>query len=130
MRKNTIFTLIAVLLFAVCSVQTTLAAFKVADESVNEIDLASVRAQIVEQYEPAGSVYPGGAVDKMVNVENTGSIDCVVRVKIEKAWGETRDEDGKLIVNSDYSTENILIEYNTEYWLMTKSTDIFTTRAY
>ena len=116
-RVNTVFCLLTVLLLAFSAFQTTLAAFKVVNESVHEIDMANVKARIIEQYEPASGVYPGNTVDKVVNVSNTGNSDCVVRVAVEKAWGESRGDDGKLIADGAYSTDNILIEYNTEYWL-------------
>jgi len=116
-RINTVFCLLFVLLFAFSTVQTTLAAFKIVNESVHEIDMANVKARIIEEYEPAADVFPGNIVDKVVNVTNTGNSGCVVRVKVEKAWGESRGDDGKLIVDSTYSVDNILIEYNAEYWM-------------
>ena len=39
-----------------------------------------------------------------------------MRIKVEKAWGAERDGDGNLTVDSSFSTDNILIDYNTEYW--------------
>lgn len=117
MRKHTFFSLIAVFIFVVSAIGTTQAAWKASQDSVHEIDLTGVKAQIVEEYERAVNVYPGNTVDKLVNVKNTGSSDCLVRVKVEKAWGAQRDEDGKLIVDDTYPTDNIIIDYNTDFWL-------------
>ena len=117
MRKNTIFLLLTTALLIFSTIGTTLASFKAGNESAHEIDLAAIKARIIEEYEHQSNVYPGNTVDKVVNVKNTGTSDCVVRVKVEKAWGERRDEDGKLIVDSAYSTDNIQIEYDTTYWV-------------
>jgi len=116
MRKNTIFCLLTAVLFIFSSIGTTLAAQKVIDESVHEVNMAGVKAQIIEEYEKAVNVYPGSTSSKVVNMQNTGSSDVVVRVRVEKAWGETRDEDGKLIADDAWSTDNITIEYNTKFW--------------
>lgn len=116
MRKNTVFCLLAAVLLVFSSIGTTLAAQKVIDESEHLVNMAGVKAQIVEEYEQGVEVYPGNTIDKVVNVRNTGSSDAVIRVKVEKAWGETRGEDGKLIVDDAWSTDNITIDYNTEYW--------------
>jgi|GEM_PF-1212358 len=116
MRKNTILCLLAAALLVFSSAGTTLAAQKVIDNSEHVVNTAGVKARIVEEYEQNSVVYPGNTVDKVVNVQNTGSSDAVVRVRVEKAWGEIRAEDGKLIADDAYSTDNIIIEYNTEYW--------------
>lgn len=94
----------------------TAASWKSQGDTVNKITMASVRGQIVEEYEQDQIVYPNGTVDKTVQVKNTGTADALPRVKIEKAWGDGRDENGKLIVNPDLSTDNIEIVYNTEQW--------------
>ena len=117
MRKNTIFCLLAALLLIVSAVGTTFATVQVVGTNVNVINVATIKAQIVEEYERAEGIYPGNTVAKVVNVKNTGNSDCIVRVKVEKAWGSGRGEDGKLIpIDPAMSTDNILIEYNTEYW--------------
>ena len=115
MRKNIIFILLAAL-FIFSSVQTTFAVNKVVTASEHVISMAGVKARLVEQYQQGTTVYPGSSVDKTVNVKNTGNSDVIVRVKVEKAWGETRGADGKVIADAKYATDNILIDYNTEYW--------------
>lgn len=94
----------------------TAASWKSQGDTVNKITMASVRGQIVEEYEQDQVVYPNGTVDKIVQVKNTGTADALPRVKIEKVWGDSRDENGKLIVDPDLSTDNIEIVYNTEQW--------------
>ena len=116
MRKNTVFCLIAALLFLVSAVGTTFAAATIVGESVPAISTGTIKGQIVEVYETASGVYPGNTVGKTVNVKNTGDSDSIVRIKVEKVWGEVRDDDGKLIPKDGLSTDNILIDYNTEYW--------------
>lgn len=94
----------------------TFASWKVQGETVNEISMASVKGQIIEEYEQDQVVYPNGTVDKIVQVKNTGTADALPRVKIQKAWGDSREENGKLLINPDLSTDNIEITYNTEHW--------------
>lgn len=116
MRKKTI---ACIVLTAVClfsAVQATLAAWRVSDPSIHAISIASLSGRIVEQYTEANDVKPGQDVEKIVNVKNTGSADCVVRVRVEKAWGRERNADGVLVVDDSYPTDNILIDYNSEYW--------------
>lgn len=85
-------------------------------ETINTITMKSVKGQIVEEYEQNQVVYPNSEVNKIVQVKNTGNTDALSRVKIEKVWGERRDENGKLLINPDLSTDNIEITYNTDEW--------------
>jgi len=124
-RKHTIFTLLAAAMLICSTAGTSLAAWQAAGDSVHVIDLAGVKARIAEEYSGADSVYPGNTIGKVVNVKNMGDADCVVRVKVEKAWGELRDGDGKLIVNSALPTGNILIEYDTAHWHYDQSDGYF-----
>lgn len=78
--------------------------------------MGSVTGQIVEVYEQGQTVYPDATVDKVVQVKNTGSVDTFVRVKIEKVWGDTRDKDGDLIADTNLSTDNIIIKYDSKNW--------------
>lgn len=99
------------------SIGKVFASWYVQSETINNITMKSVKGQIVEEYEQNQIVYPGAEVDKIVQVKNTGNADALSRVKIEKVWGERRDENGKLIINPDLSTDNIEIMYNTDEWL-------------
>ena len=122
---HTVFCLLAAALLVFSTIGTAYAAYKVASDSTNAISMAGIKARIVEKYEPADSVFPGNTIEKIVNVKNTGGGDSLIRVKVEKAWGEERGEDGKLIANDAYSTDNINIEYNTEYWFYDQADGYF-----
>lgn len=102
--------------FVISAAGTTLAAWTAVDTSDHVINTAGVSGRIVEEYEGAEEIYPGSTTEKVVNVENTGAADSVIRIKVEKAWGSERDEDGNLVVDETISTDNILINYNTAYW--------------
>ncbi|MGN1456874.1 MAG: LPXTG cell wall anchor domain-containing protein [Acutalibacteraceae bacterium] len=119
MKKRTVFSVLCISLIAVFlfSGGLTLASFKTRSSTVNNITLASVKGSIIEEYEQGQTVYPADVVNKKVQVKNTGTADAIVRVKIEKAWGDYRESDGTLAVNPSLSTDNILIEYNTDNWL-------------
>lgn len=92
------------------------AAWYAQSDTINIISMKSVKGQIVEEYEQNQVVYPNAEVNKIVQVKNIGNTDALSRVKIEKVWGEKRDENGKLLINPDLSTENIEITYNTDEW--------------
>ncbi|MCL1797177.1 MAG: hypothetical protein FWG24_02475 [Eggerthellaceae bacterium] len=102
------------ILFVVSGIGTTFAAVKYIGESVHVIDTAGVNARIVEEYVGAKDVFPGATVDKVVNVQNTGTSDAVVRVKIEKSWGEPLQGTNQAL--APLPTDNITIVYNDEYW--------------
>lgn len=94
----------------------TYASWKSQGETVNKISMASVKGQIVEEYDQNQIVYPNATVDKIVQIKNTGTVDALPRVKIEKVWGDSRDENGKLLTDPDLNTDNIEITFNTEKW--------------
>jgi len=125
MRKYILLSLLAAAMLIFSMTGTAFAAYQAVAPSVHEIDLANVRAQIVEEYKRPGPVYPGNTIDKVVNVKNTGNSDAVIRVKVEKAWGETRGADGNLIVNSAYATGNIQIIYDTSLWMYSAADGYF-----
>lgn len=125
MRKKTI---LSIALAAIClfsGVQATLAAWRVSDPSIHAISIASLSGRLVEVYTEQDQVFPGQTVEKIVNVKNTGSSDSVIRIKLEKQWGKSRTEDGALIPEEGYDTDNILIDYNTELWYYNEADDYY-----
>ena len=115
---------VLVIVFA-SSVGSTLAAWTARGDTVNKITVGSIKGQIKEDYAQGQTVMPGTTVKKVVNVTNTGNIDMLIRVKITKAWGSSRDADGNLIVNPWLSTDNILITFNTTDWYHDTSDDYY-----
>ncbi len=99
------------------SVGMTLASWKISSPALNIISMGSVTGKIIEVFEEGQTVYPASEINKEVRVKNTGSADVFARVKIDKAWGDQRDNDGLLIKDTDLSTENIIINYNSNNWL-------------
>lgn len=101
----------AISLFSAC----TLAYWNATGESKNVLTMSSYQAEIVEQYEIPSHVDPGSSVSKVVNVKNTGTVDMIVRVKIQKAFG-TRDASGKLHPDAGLNPELIQLELNETCW--------------
>lgn len=87
------------------------ASWKSQGDTINKITIASVKGCIEEEYEQNQVVFPNGTVEKVVKVKNTGTADAMIRVKVEKVWGDGRDENGKLIINPELDTDNIMIHY-------------------
>ena len=109
MRRNTILCLITGVIFVFSTIGTTLAAWRVTDDSIHEINMSSVKGQIVEEYVQNQVVYPGGTVDKVVNVKNTGNLDSIIRVKVETVL-----RDGETVIET--ASNDIIIPINTDYW--------------
>lgn len=119
--QQVVFSTLCILLAIVftLSVGFTLAEWKTQDDTVNLITMGSVAGRISEKYEQGQTVNPAAKIEKVVCVENTGSIDAFVRVKIKKTWGNDRDENGNIIENTELNTDNIVIPYNTKDWYET-----------
>lgn len=118
MKKNSYYRILC-LTFAlvfVLSAGLTFASWRVSTPTVNTISMGSVTGKIVEVYEQGQTVYPAATVNKDVKVQNTGDIDVFVRVNIRKLWGEGHDSDGDLIADLSLSTDNIIIQYDSENW--------------
>ncbi|MCH5325406.1 MAG: hypothetical protein J1E39_09330 [Eubacterium sp.] len=86
-------------------------------DTVNKITMNSyVEGKIREEYQES-VVYPNGTVTKIVKVENTGNVDALPRVKIEKIWGDSRDADGNLNIDPALDPDYIEITYNLVDWI-------------
>ncbi len=109
--------LISLALFLI-SGSLTFASWYVRSETVNKLTTAGVSGKVTEEYEQDRTVYPGSRVNKKVQVKNTGNADVMVRVHIEKVWGDSRDKNGRVIPNTTLSTDNIKISFHTENWLL------------
>ncbi|MCL1797602.1 MAG: BsaA family SipW-dependent biofilm matrix protein [Eggerthellaceae bacterium] len=121
-----------VLVFMVSGIGTTFATVKYIGESVHVIDTAGVSARIVEEYTSATDVFPGATIDKVVNVTNTGTADIVVRVQVEKRWGEAVSASPAALSEafltpqaSALPTDTITINYNEEHWRYVAEEDFF-----
>lgn len=83
--------------------------------TVSNITTASLDASLVEQYTEPSGVLPGSSVDKVVNVVNGDtSIDALVRVKVDKECGKSRDANNKIV--NPLSADVIDIDYDETNW--------------
>jgi hypothetical protein len=85
-------------------------------EAVHSIDTPTLDGELVEIYDPPATVEPGMTIQKIVNVQNVGETDMLIRVKVTKEWGSSRDEDGVLIEDPTLDTDDIEIEFDDTYW--------------
>lgn len=93
--------------------------WKITGSSGNILTMSSFKNQIEEEYRVPDHVDPGQTVDKVVNVKNTGTVDSMVRVRISKMFGETK-EDGTFVQDNRLDPEMIQIRCNTKMWLYRK----------
>jgi len=107
------------------SAGSTLAAWSVQGGTVNTMTVGSIKAELLVQFAKGQIVMPGSTVAKVVNVRNTGTIDALVRVRIDKAWGESRDAEGNLIVDPSLNTDTIHIDFNTTNWYYAQNDGYF-----
>lgn len=83
-------------------------------DSVNILTMSSYKAEIVEKYRIPSHVDPSERVEKMVNVKNSGTVDILVRVAVEKMFGTTDGE----VFEKDKSLDGEMIEimFHSKYW--------------
>ncbi|MGN0355492.1 MAG: hypothetical protein ACI4EI_10510 [Muricoprocola sp.] len=96
--------------------------WSLAGSSGNLVTIGTYQNQIVEEYREPGQVHPGQTVEKKVSVSNTGSVDTLIRVQIQKMFG-TEEKDGTFIEDKTLDPEMIQISCDTEYW--TKKGDYY-----
>ncbi len=127
MKKLTsyIIVLVVLVIVFVTSAGSTLAAWSVQSDTVNKITIGSVKGLVMEEYIQNQTVMPGSTVNKVVTVKNTGDIDARIRVRIDKAWGASRDDDGNLIADHSLNTDNIRITYDSTKWYYDKADGYF-----
>lgn len=116
MKRRILITLLTVAAIFTFAVSGVLAAWQAKGETINKISMSSVTGSVLETFESGLTVYPGTMTEKVVNVKNTGTADCAVRVKVEVLWGSEHDEDGNLIEDQLLSSDNIQITYNSVDW--------------
>ena len=119
MKKQKIL-LISLLLLSIITMIGTAYAFVVrelSDTTINVVTTKTLKATIVEKYDPPEVVFPTMTIEKEVHIENTGETDIIIRVEVTKAWGPNRDANGNLVVDNTLLTDNILIDYDTTYWM-------------
>lgn len=92
-----------------------LAYWNVTGKTINVLTSSAYRAEIEEEYEVPSHVNPGDSIDKSVNAVNTGTVDILVRIKVEKQFG-TRLENGMLLVDGNLDPQLIEIRYNQNFW--------------
>lgn len=90
--------------------------WSVPGSTLNFLTMSSYENRIVEEYEIPDSVNPSQTVSKIVNVKNTGTVDTLIRVSVEKAFG-TRLEDGSFQADETLDPEMIEIAVNDRYWV-------------
>jgi len=109
--------LIVLMTVFVSSAGGTLAAWTAERETVNRISIGSIKGLVsMEGFSFGQIVMPGTTAPNVVSVKNTGSIDVLVRLKMDIAWGSSRDSEGKLIVIPSLPTDNIHITFNSTNW--------------
>lgn len=85
-------------------------------ETDNILSLGSYKVRINEQYTAPAYVNPGERVTKIVNVENQGTVDSLVRVSIQSMFGTERS-DGTFQEDSSLDPRMILLDLNDGYWM-------------
>lgn len=101
---------------AMCmSPASVFAAWSISGGTDNIVTMASYKSSIVEDYQVPEHVDPSEEVKKVVNIANKGSVDIIVRAKVEKMFG-TEYEDGSFTKDESLDPEMIEITYNSTMW--------------
>lgn len=98
------------------SVMALAAYWRVTGNTDNVLTMSGYQNQIAEEYEIPEHVDPGASVDKTVNVKNTGEADSLIRLSVEKMFGD-RKEDGTFAKDESLDPEMIVIAYNDTFWM-------------
>ncbi len=118
MKKRTSKAFSCFLSVAVLCISTgsiALACWYTVGDTDNILTMVSYQNRIVEEYQIPDHVDPGAEIDKIVNVKNTGTVDTLIRVSVEKAFG-TRKSDGSFEKEGELNPDMIQIVYHTDYW--------------
>lgn len=125
MKKTWSMILLGLLVFVfVFSTGYTIAFWISEDKTDNLVTTGRLITDITEDYEQDQIVNPGDRIQKIVNVTNNGSVDSVLRIKVSKSWGKIR-QDGDLVIDGTYSTDNIVLGINTDYWYYDSADDYY-----
>lgn len=111
---------VSIILFAT-SMGLTLSSWVVEDNTSQQITLTHVTGKILETYNHGTLVYPSQTLDHVMQVQNTGPVDALVRMKIDKDWKD--DQDGTS--NAHLNTDNIQIRFNDTDWYWRESDGYF-----
>lgn len=115
-RKKLLTAIIAVVAVQCILVSSTLAFSQVvSDPAINEVATGTVKGIIVETYTARDNVMPGDTVQKIVNVKNTGRLDAVIRIKLDKYW-TLKNSSGTWVKDTSTNAGNILISPDTSKW--------------
>lgn len=115
--KKTYKKLVAVLASAVCIaiVGTTWAYYTNSITITNPFSTPKSSSVLIENFDPNSTFLPGETVEKAPFFQNTGEVDMVLRLKVEKEW---RDEKGSKVSNGGINDPDVdAVEvFTTESW--------------
>lgn len=89
--------------------------WSVPGNTINYLTMSSYQTKIAEEYEIPEYVNPSDEITKVVHVENTGTVDTLVRVSVEKVFG-TRQPDGSFLRDETLDPDMIEIRYHDDWW--------------
>ncbi|MDO4523153.1 MAG: hypothetical protein Q4B57_08420 [Eubacteriales bacterium] len=113
-RKTGVAIFAAVL--CVSAIQTVRSAWNITGKTGNLLTMATYQNRIMEEYETPAYVEPSQKISKIVNVTNTGTVDTLVRVSVDKGFG-MRGADGSFVKDTSLDPEMIEITFNNTWWL-------------
>lgn len=85
------------------------------DSKVNDLTVGYNTIQVVEDFDSPKELVPGLSFKKDVKIENTGKVDCYVRVK-----SVFTDDDMIPYCNIDYNTTDWVYNDEDDYWYLIK----------
>ena len=118
--------LVVLIIVFFSSAAGTLAAWTAERDTVNKITIGSIKGLVsMEGFSYGQVIMPGTTAPNVVSVKNTGTIDVLVRLKMDIAWGSSRDSERKLTVIPSLSTDNIHITFNSTNWYFKQADGYF-----
>ena len=105
-RKISIVSLCCLLL-SVLLAGATLAYLRQSGTDRTSMDTGRLTGELIQEYTPAGAVYPGDRLEHTAAAKNTGSLDMVVRMRVAAQWGSAPGLDAEIFQ----------VDYNSSHWL-------------
>lgn len=93
---------------------TALAYWEQKKETINLLTMGSYQTEIVEQYKIPSAVNPSQQVEKKVSVKNSGTVDVLVRMLVERSFGTK--ENGAYQKDKSLDGNMIQICFHSDYW--------------
>ena len=84
----------------------TLAYWRIEGSAATTLATGQLKGSLINEYQAESVLYPGGSLNQVISAKNSGDLDMLLRLKVDKMWDDSQLSDEKLHIN-----------YNSKYWM-------------